>query len=271
MIFASDLDRTLIYSKKFIAEENENGVCLLETLDGREISYITAAALEQLKRINKKILFVPTTTRTIAQYQRIEGLIQHVNPSYGVVSNGGNILFKGEIDTEWSRIIGQRLQQSTPPSIIEKEFTRRFSNAPWLRDMIWRDGLFWSLHLHHEAVTPIDEMQAFGRWLTEQRWTISIQGSKIYFIPECVNKWDAVYYIKEKEKKEKVITAGDSYLDYCILSNAHQGFCASHGELKELMKRNFINQGQIYLTEQIGMKAAEEILDKVEQYIQMYA
>ena len=39
MIFATDLDRTIIYSPKFVNEENKNSVILIETLDGKEISY----------------------------------------------------------------------------------------------------------------------------------------------------------------------------------------------------------------------------------------
>ena len=39
MLFFSDLDRTLIYSKKFIKDRDK--LYCIEVLDGKEISYIS--------------------------------------------------------------------------------------------------------------------------------------------------------------------------------------------------------------------------------------
>ena len=49
MLFATDLDRTVIYSNKFV--ENYHTVSCVEHLAGREISYMSHKALELLAQL----------------------------------------------------------------------------------------------------------------------------------------------------------------------------------------------------------------------------
>lgn len=50
MIFASDLVRTLIYSRKsFRAPIEDESIQLIETLDGKEISFISHKTISLLK------------------------------------------------------------------------------------------------------------------------------------------------------------------------------------------------------------------------------
>ena len=61
-IFNADLDNTLIFSYKHnIGIEKLN----VELYQGREISFMTELSFKLLKEVNKKAVFVPTTTRTI--------------------------------------------------------------------------------------------------------------------------------------------------------------------------------------------------------------
>ena len=72
MIFASDLDQTLIYSRKsFRAHIEDNSIQLIETLDGKEISFITYKTITLLIKLQLHSYFIPVTTRTIEQFQRI--------------------------------------------------------------------------------------------------------------------------------------------------------------------------------------------------------
>lgn len=72
-MFASDLDRTLIYSNKALADFGQSGEDLIgvERKDGREIAFMTQEARSLLKEISAQMLFVPVTTRTYEQYKRI--------------------------------------------------------------------------------------------------------------------------------------------------------------------------------------------------------
>ena len=53
MIYATDLDRTVIFSNKFLDECNEDVVCV-EEFNDKPISYMTFKALKELKQILNK-------------------------------------------------------------------------------------------------------------------------------------------------------------------------------------------------------------------------
>ena len=69
MIFFTDLDNTIIYSYKHDIGRDKINV---EIYQGREISFITQSTHEYLKNLKENILVVPTSTRTVEQYERID-------------------------------------------------------------------------------------------------------------------------------------------------------------------------------------------------------
>ncbi|MDE6056296.1 MAG: HAD family hydrolase, partial [Lachnospiraceae bacterium] len=72
IIFHTDLDNTLIYSYKHNIGEKKRCV---EIYQGREISFVTQETYRLLQMLSERkgqVLIVPTTTRTIEQYQRID-------------------------------------------------------------------------------------------------------------------------------------------------------------------------------------------------------
>lgn len=266
MIFASDLDRTLIYTKKLIEEENKD-IVLAERYLGKELSYMKSGVVEKIKKMKNKVLFVPVTTRTIEQYNRIFVINEHIKPVYAIVSNGGNILINGKVDTEWRNIIRKAVDKITHYKFVQKQFLNSFKDTSWIDKMVLRDELFFSVHFKDKELINVSEFSNFKDWAEENNWTVSLQGRKLYIVPEPVNKWDALLYLKEKEKKKKIISAGDSFLDYPLLINADYAICASHGELKSLIEEKILKQGHISLTEERGINASEEILERVEDLI----
>ena len=96
ILFACDLDNTLIHSHKHKAD----GDICIEIYNDKAQSFISSRAVELLTEINSKILFVPVTTRSIEQYRRIQWL-EGTQPEFAVTSNGANILHGGEIDLNW--------------------------------------------------------------------------------------------------------------------------------------------------------------------------
>ena len=67
ILFASDLDNTLLFSYQYRQAEDK----CVEYLDGREQGFFTRRTLELLPLVERKTRFVPVTTRSVAQYQRI--------------------------------------------------------------------------------------------------------------------------------------------------------------------------------------------------------
>ena len=84
-IVHTDLDNTLIYSYK---HEIGGPKTCVEIYQGREISFMTETSHRLLGQLCSKpgVLVVPTTTRTLEQYQRINLGIGV--PEYALVCNG---------------------------------------------------------------------------------------------------------------------------------------------------------------------------------------
>lgn len=68
VLFISDIDRTLIFPKRFARDRD---VCIEWTQDGKELNYINPDNLNTLVRLSKRIKVILVTIRTKEQYERI--------------------------------------------------------------------------------------------------------------------------------------------------------------------------------------------------------
>lgn len=258
MIFFSDLDRTLIYSNKFI-DPNHNAV-LVEKLDDKEISYMSQEAIGRLSELNKLVYFVPVTTRTIEQYKRIS-IFQHtIIPKYAIVSNGGNILVDGVIDKDWNELIKKSF---THDSLSTKEVLKGMEEirGPWILSERMADNLFYYFIID-KANLPMEEVAAFSQWLSSNGWSLSIQGRKLYIVPNCVSKAKAAIYIKEKLGENITVASGDSLLDLCMLQVSDIAICPSHGEIVESHLEKALSLNNLTLTKNKGITASLEIIER---------
>jgi len=103
-------------------------------------------------------------------------------------------------------------------------------------------------------------LAAFCNWAREQYWEVSIQGRKLYLVPQLINKRTALTRVTEMTGKHNVIAAGDSLLDLPLLQGADYAFIPAHGELYEQLE--YIPDNWL-LTESSGLPAGEEILQAV--------
>jgi trehalose-6-phosphatase len=88
-------------------------------------------------------------------------------------------------------------------------------------------------------------------------WNCSLQGRKIYLVPDHVTKGAAVRYVKELSGAQSVFAAGDSLLDESMLLVADEAMAPNHGELY----RKYGSHDRIRFTERSGIRASEDILD----------
>ena len=96
-LIACDLDRTLIYSRRFLDAAGPGRRCV-EVYEGEEISFMTENAVALLTDLVAKNVVIPATTRTVAQYRRIT--LAGAPYRFAVTSNGGTILVDGMPDQE---------------------------------------------------------------------------------------------------------------------------------------------------------------------------
>lgn len=264
MLFASDLDQTLIYSHRtFINKEIDAQIRPVEWLNDRYISYMTQNALIKLKEISQKVLFVPVTTRTKLQYQRINFLEYDISDQYAVTSNGGTIFYKGIEDQDWTRYVLEGSENCVAFEDLINKFNE-ISHPSWVIKDSGKlaDNLFYYCLIEREKI-PLVELAAFKTWARENNWELSVQGRKLYLVPKNVNKKAAILYIKEKEGMSRVVAAGDSLLDLDMLTAADLGIAPSHGELYALNLQGISGLEKIRFTHMSGIEAAEEILNIV--------
>ncbi|MCM1988286.1 HAD hydrolase family protein [Oceanirhabdus seepicola] len=261
MIFASDLDRTLIYSTRFINEENSDFIPI-EKKEGRIISYISKRTIQLLKNINESTLFVPVTTRTEAEFNRIDIFKAEIIPKYAIVANGAKIIVNdGErkLEPYWEKYIEMRMKEIISPEDILKEIEKVTPKNVILSYRICdKTFVYGKIRLNTEL--PHEFIVELKKICHKYNYKLDLQTRKIHIIPEFINKWLPLEFLKKKEKEDKIISAGDSFLDLPMLNNSHKGFIPSHGlalDYDDSRKEN------MFITKNKGIEASEEILLKV--------
>ena len=266
MLFASDLDQTLIYSHKTsISKEIDEQIRPVERFEDRFISYMTHTALCQLNEISKRVLFVPVTTRTKLQYHRINFQDYDITHRYAVTSNGGTIFSDGVEDRDWSQLVLDGADRCLAAQDLIHKF-KEISHPSWVKEDSGKlaDQLFYYCLIERDKI-PLTELAAFKLWASDHHWELSVQGRKLYLVPRNVNKKAAIQYIQQKEGMNRVVAAGDSLLDLDMLKAADVALAPAHGELYSLYLQGALDLEKIKFTRKSGIEAAEEILESVKQ------
>lgn len=260
MIFASDLDRTLIYSSKFISGI-EDMLEIVEYKGEKPISYFLTELKRSLENVNKNAMFIPVTTRTKKQYDRIHMLKDEIVPKYHVTTNGARIFIDGEECREWKGHIEKSSKESFSIDEAHVLFEKMASDIE-MKELRSAEDVFLYCVLDHENIDSkwkadfADKMRSGG-------WEVSHQGRKLYAVPKSINKRDAVKFIADRENIKDIISAGDSNLDFCMSEISKLFLIPKHGELVSKTDENHKN---IVITKAEGVFSALEILNKIESY-----
>ena len=229
VLCASDLDRTLIYSRGALEAHGDTlrKLVAVERHEGKDASWVTAGAARVLARLAKRGVLVPATTRTPEQWYRVR--LPGPPPRFAVTANGGVLLVDGRPDHSWDATVAAELAQVTPlveiwshvSQVCRPEWTVKLRNAR---------GLFCYAILHRRRVPEGFVAEAAG-WAADHGWQLSLQGRKLYWVPRTLVKSAAVAEVARRTGAEVVVAAGDSLLDADLLAAADRGIAASHGEL----------------------------------------
>ncbi|MDI4644725.1 HAD family hydrolase [Cohnella hashimotonis] len=261
MIFASDLDQTLIYSERSMGNVSKEEIVPVELYEGRFISFMTKTAMDKLEQLTELASFVPVTTRTPEQYRRIFAISDRYRPTYAIVSNGGTVLVNGEPDPEWRETVGQALRSGCAGHAEVRERFDRIAHESWVKSSRLCDELFFSIVVERELV-PEAEIEALKAELSMLGWHFSLQGRKIYLVPDSVTKGAALLYVKQRIGSEFVFGAGDSLLDESLLLASDFAVAPVHGELGV----RYDAHTHIHFTRSTGILASEELLDIANEY-----
>ncbi|RSD26292.1 hypothetical protein [Mesobacillus subterraneus] len=262
MMFATDLDRTIIYSRRALKDLGTATPVQLqavEKLDGKDLSFMTEKAIQLLHGLSEELLLVPVTTRTTQQYNRISLFKERIPVKYAVTYNGAEVLCEGKPLPDWREDITRRLKAECASHDDLKDLLQKETNQVKGR-LNSAEELF--LYYLLEEKLEAKQVQEFKRKASAYGWRVSYQGRKLYFMPAPISKGEAVSFIKEREGIGTLIGAGDSLLDEDFLVKCDHSFIPSHGELSEC------NPLLTYIfTELQGVHAGEEILEKIREII----
>lgn len=260
MIFASDLDRTLIFSKFFINEEMKD-ISPVEEKDGEVMSYMSKTSMNLLSLLSKKITFIPVTSRSLEQFNRLTFFRDSLINRYAVVANGGILLKNNEIDMHWQKLIKSQMDEIISPQGVLIALSKFLKN-PQVNSFRCCDNVFVYIVLKSNIIEEeyLSELQplceGYGYGMVKN-------GRKIYIIPHFINKWAPLKYIMEIEQEGELITAGDSILDFPMLENSMIGFVPAHGELNMKYRGVISENKKIICTSSQGISSSEELLNRI--------
>lgn len=252
IVLHTDLDNTLIYSYRHDIGEEKRCV---EIYQGREISFVTQETYQLLHRLSEQksqILIVPTTTRTIEQYQRIDLGIGGFR--YALVCNGGVLLTDDNTsvseDEDWYRDSLEMIWDSVGElhralEILDRD-KRRIFELRFIRD----------LFVFTKCGEPEAVVEDLKMVLNAQVVDVFNNGAKVYVVPKALNKGRAVERFRAHIGAEYVIAAGDSDFDIPMLEAADRGLAAP-----ELAQRYpFSSKVQCPSTEKLFAEAVLEVV-----------
>ena len=251
MIFATDLDRTMVYSKKFLGNVDLNDV--IEYQDGKIKGYITKKAENILEELKRDITVIPCTTRAEEQFKRIPFFR---DCKFAICTNGAKILIDGIEDPQWKAVMQENLLMCLKllkeyKDILEKQ---NFVNNNKVKVV---DGYF--------LFFKTDNVQKCLDFLNDNvnrnMFYISSSNKKIYIFPSFVSKKQALRYLIDKIGDNKIVIAGDSDVDFQMMDLATiQTYIPLY---EKTLNYTPMNGAKLFYNK--GILAGEEILQDIKK------
>ncbi|MFF7838653.1 HAD family hydrolase [Streptomyces ossamyceticus] len=234
VLVASDLDRTLIYSTAALAltmpDARAPRLLTVEVHESKPLSYLTETSAHLLTELGDEAVFVPTTTRTRKQYQRIN--LPGPTPTYAICANGGHLLVDGVSDPDWYAGVTARLADECAPLEEVRDHLAATADPTWVRKHRIAEDLFVYLVVERELL-PEEWVKELAVWAENRGWTVSLQGRKLYAVPKPLTKSAAMREVARRTGAQLTVAAGDSLLDADLLLAADRAWRPGHGELAD--------------------------------------
>jgi len=247
-ILCTDLDNTIIYSYKHdIGNEKMN----VELYKEREISFISNHTFELLKKVKEEFLVIPTSTRTIEQYERINLKIGTFK--YALVCNGSVLLVDGKKDKDWYE---ESLRLAKPSNLEVKKALEYLENDKRRTfELRYIEDLFVFTKCY-KSETVVNELREY---LDKNLVSVFNNKEKVYVLPTSLSKGKAIERLRKYLKAEFIIAAGDSEFDISMVEAADVGL-VPYG-----FKSEFNIKSDIYEMGKEGL-FSEQLLSKCLQY-----
>lgn len=210
-IFMTDLDGTIIYSQRH--EFNAEKIPVDNYKD--YIAFMNKHLYDSLDVFNKKVPFIPITTRTLDQYERIK---LPIIPNYALVLNGAMLIKDGKIDGDWldeSRRIITNYQSEMD---LANKIIESLIDAFHISKMQYVNQFFIFVKTEY----PKELIELLKRNLDLSKLDLYNKKSKVYVLPKPLSKGNALIRLKRRLHSNYVIAAGDSDMDIPMLNIANE-------------------------------------------------
>ena len=256
MIFASDLDKTLIFSKRHLPSSKK--LVLAETKNKAPVAFMAEDTFNGLKSfISKKGIFIPATARTQEQYDRID-ILKLLPIKYAIICNGKRILINGKSDPVWEEKMNQKIATLPKqiPDIFEevKSFTE--SNLPDSTPSYYLYDNYMAMISFPDAKELTETfIEDVNKLMKNTGWYAFACGRKLYISTNFINKKFALEYIKETllKNEHKAIASGDSLYDLEMLQYSDFPIIPRNAEIADVLKT----------TNETNFKGSIEIVDYI--------
>jgi len=254
VLVCSDLDRTLIYSAAALGltgpDADAPRLLCVEVYEHLPLSYVTEAAAAGLAVLADEAVLVPTTTRTPEQYRRVH--LPGPPARWAITANGGRLLVDGVEDGDWSAHVATALQASAPLAEVHAELGRA---GDFLLRLRTAADLF-AYAVVDRAAVPASWVDDLAAWCGERGWSVSVQGRKVYAVPDGLRKSAAAAEVARRAGTTTLLAAGDSLLDTDLLLAADAAVRPAHGELHD----TGFAAPHVEVTAAAGVAAGEEVV-----------
>lgn len=201
-VWFSDLDNTLIYSHRTTFTQEK---VLVEYLRGKEQSYMTQETYNFM--CSNRIRFIPVTTRSVEQYNRLFVFGKEIVADHALVCNGAILLNKGYIDEKWlceTKSIADEGIKALEQ--IQNELSEYNINNV--------EGVM----LYFKVENPEELARVLRDKYANESVYIGFDKRKVYIIPAEISKGNAVRRYCSRFGITKTISSGDSEFDITMLN-----------------------------------------------------
>lgn len=256
LMFFTDLDRTIIYSHRFVGKEPNPFHVTVEAINGKKISFMKLSSFTLLREMLKEGRVVPVSARNVEEIKRLSLFEEGRFPEWVICDNGLVVLRNGQPDLDWQQEI-EKKEAFILRSRCYQIGVQHFKNLSDLFEKKW-------IKTNSTAYRVlIEDDPVFRETLYEQKefyekygFLLDIQARKAYLIPKGFTKKEAVSYVIEHASPKKMIGAGDADSDYGFLTLMDVAYVPKHHSMTVLPTNAVI-------TNEMGIRGGKEIIEDV--------
>lgn len=235
MIFASDLDRTLVFSKRFLEELGDtvhhvSGTIVEQTKSGYGLMFTPMISF--IEMIRPQVYFIPCTSRNVEQYKRLNlGVV----PPYAVVENGCKVIRPdGRLSVEYAEYLkyelGVNLIEETP--IIYEKVVEATCMIGEVIDVRQVSNSYVLVQPEKREKDVLNRIVNALKDVSDE-YNVCVDKWKIYITHKKITKATALKWVAKKLDEEIVVAAGDTTMDEPLLNAARYAIVPEHSTLRE--------------------------------------